>query len=229
MNNTNHKLCIYSGVVFLILFALGWVVIGGLLPPIEPTASATEVATFYQTDTWKIKLGLILAALSVAFYFPWVTALSIHLRRIEGNTPHMAWTQLASGCMGAIIIYLALFFWLAATYRPDRDPQITYLINDLGWLIFTTTVAPFLIQFIALGLGLLNDKSAKPVLPHWLGFYCLVSGSLFLPAAFIFFFKTGPFAWDGLITFWLPVTDFFVWMVVMTVYMLKVANRAESP
>lgn len=227
MNITNQKLCIYSGIAFMALFAIGWVLIGGLLPPIPPSAGAEAVAAFYQTDTWKIKLGLILAALSVAFYFPWVTALSIQLKRIEGDSPHMAWVQLISGCVGAVIIYLALFFWMVATFRPDRDPNITYIVNDLGWLIFTSTVAPFLIQFIALGLGILADKRSAPPLPHWLGFYSLVSASLFLPAAFIFFFKSGPFAWDGLICFWLPLVDFFIWMIVMTIYMLKATIKEQ--
>jgi hypothetical protein len=45
------------------------------------------------------------------------------------------------------------------------------------------------------------------------------------------FFKTGPFAWDGLISWWVPAVDFFGWAVVMMVLTAKAARREgeESP
>jgi hypothetical protein len=38
---------------------------------------------------------------------------------------------------------------------------------------------------------------------------------VFVPAALIPFFKTGPFAWNGVLSFWLPVGLFVVWLFVM--------------
>jgi hypothetical protein len=38
----------------------------------------------------------------------------------------------------------------------------------------------------------------------------------FAPAATIYWFKSGPLAWNGIIPFWLPIGVFFIWMIVNT-------------
>lgn len=49
------------------------------------------------------------------------------------------------------------------------------------------------------------------------------------------FFTTGPFAWNGLMSWWVPATDFFTFFLVMcylTVKALKAEDsdaRAEEP
>jgi len=35
------------------------------------------------------------------------------------------------------------------------------------------------------------------------------------------FFKHGPFAWNGVLAWWIPLTMFFIWFVVMTVLLLR--------
>jgi hypothetical protein len=46
----------------------------------------------------------------------------------------------------------------------------------------------------------------------------------------MFFFKTGPFAWNGLLAFWLPISAFAVWFVVIFLVLKKAIYReAESP
>jgi hypothetical protein len=39
------------------------------------------------------------------------------------------------------------------------------------------------------------------------------------------FFKTGPFAWNGLVGFYIPIGAFTVWIAVMTYYMHTGVNR----
>ena len=38
---------------------------------------------------------------------------------------------------------------------------------------------------------------------------------LSVPSALDSFFKTGPFAWNGLLVFWVPAAAFCVWMAAM--------------
>lgn len=227
MNKHNQRLCIYAGLLFTVLFGIGWWLVAGFLPPPNPKAGAAEIVRFYQTDTWKIRLGLIITVVSVTFYYPWIAAMSVQMKRIEGSGPVYSWTQLSSGACGAFIVYLAGFFWLVATFRPERNPDITYLLSDLGWLLFTTTLAPFLAQVFSIGLAVLSDKNPKPLLPRWFGFYNLAVGVLFIPACIIFYFKSGPFAWNGIFSFWIPLVDFFIWIVVSSVLMLKAVEREE--
>jgi len=48
---------------------------------------------------------------------------------------------------------------------------------------------------------------------------------LFIPGGLIAFFKTGPFAGDGILTFWLPFAVFFGWFVVMFPLFLKAIKQ----
>ena len=34
-------------------------------------------------------------------------------------------------------------WWLTASFRLDRDPQVVQLLNDIGWLQFLGVIAPF--------------------------------------------------------------------------------------
>lgn len=227
MDTRSQSYCWWSGIIFMLMYGLGWWILAGFLPPPSPNATGDEIAQFYQADSWRIRLGLVVAAASCMFYFPWISLISIQMKRIEGSMPTLAWTQLATGTLGGFIIMFTALMWLLASFRPDRDPQVLLLINDMGWLIFTTTLAPFLTQNIVIALAIFQDKSAAPVFPRWLGFYNLATTSLFLPAGLIVFFKAGPFAWNGMLAFWIPLIDFFVWMIVMTIYMSKAINQQK--
>jgi hypothetical protein len=53
---------------------------------------------------------------------------------------------------------------------------------------------------------------------------------LFTPGTIAVFFKDGPFAWNGLFTWYLPLTVFAIWMIAMSALMLKAikTDGAES-
>lgn len=51
---------------------------------------------------------------------------------------------------------------------------------------------------------------------------------LFLPAGIITLFKTGPFAWDGLIAFWIPALVFFICAFAMCALLLKAIRWQEA-
>lgn len=227
MEILQQKLCVWAGVLFMALFAIGWWLLAGFMPPISPGVSGAEVANFYQANTTAIRLGLVITALSCAFYYPWIAALSIQINRIPGMKIH-AWLQLISGATGAFIIYLPMMLWLVASFRLDRDPELILVINDLGWLIFTTTVAPFLVQMLAIAFAILSDRGSPPVFPRWLGFFNLAVPTLFFLATLIVFFKTGPLAWNGVLAFWVPIIDFFIWMIVMTINLFVSINKNDS-
>jgi hypothetical protein len=89
------------------------------------------------------------------------------------------------------------------------------IINDFCWLIFVGMFSPAVLQAFVIGACILSDKRADPVFPRWVGFANLWAAVLFLPGALLPFFKHGPFAWNGLIGFWLVATAFFAWYILM--------------
>ncbi|MCY4426740.1 MAG: hypothetical protein OXC05_06885 [Halieaceae bacterium] len=51
---------------------------------------------------------------------------------------------------------------------------------------------------------------------------------VFLWSGVVLVAKRGPFAYDGLISFWFAVFVFFGWMVVMTVTTFQAVSREEG-
>ncbi|MGQ0699573.1 MAG: hypothetical protein ACT4PZ_15185 [Panacagrimonas sp.] len=223
----HQRMCAWSGLVFGVLFLLGWCVIAGLFPPPSAMASAEEIAAFYGDNNASIRAGLLIAMASCTFYIPWAAVISAQMRRIENVSPVLAQTQALSGTAGMLIFLIPIMIWLTATFRPERDPQLILLLNDLGWLLFTITFAPFVSQNFAIALAILGDRSAKPVFPRWAAYFNIWTCLSFTPAVLIVYFKQGPFAWTGLIGLWIPLTLFSLWIVVMLVLLLR-AIRDEA-
>jgi hypothetical protein len=71
----------------------------------------------------------------------------------------------------------------------------------------------------------LNDSDPEPLFPRWLGFLNLWVALAYVPGSLLAFFKSGPFAWNGIFAFWLAGTVFTVWFIGMTVTLLRAVDR----
>lgn len=221
MNTKNQLICAWAGPVFLLLFFIGFWPISKFFPPHLPSASAAEIAAIYQQDTNMIRLGLLVMMIGSAFLAPFVAVISIQMKRIEGQFPVLAYTQLGSGALGVLILTIPIMVFTATAFRPERSAELTQLFNDLGWMMFVMPFGPAVIQSLAIGLAILSDKRPQPVFPRWLGFFNFWVAVLFLPSGLLTFYKLGPFAWNGLIAFWIPTIVFGAWFMVMFPMLLK--------
>ena len=215
MNTKSQLLCAWSGIAFLILFTIGWVLLARFLPPPSPALSADDVASIYQHNTGAIRFGLMLAMIAGGLTAPWVAVIANQMKRIEGDSPVLTYTMLVAGAAGVMILVFPTIIWTVAAFRPDRSPELIMLLNDFGWLLFVMTFSPFFVQNIVIGLAIFSDDASEPVFPRWLGYFNMWVAILLVPGGLITFFKTGPFAWDGIIAFWLPLVIFFGWFLVM--------------
>jgi hypothetical protein len=66
------------------------------------------------------------------------------------------------------------------------------------------------------------------VFPRWFGFLSIWCGLLYTPGALTFFFKTGPFAWNGLLTFYIAATAFFLWIVSLVILLLRAIGQQKT-
>lgn len=76
-------------------------------------------------------------------------------------------------------------------------------------------------------VGLIAPPKRRPW-PRWVGYLALWLSLLAVPASLIAFFQTGPFAWDGLFGFWVPLTAFVGFFAAMTPLVLE-AIRSMPP
>jgi len=111
--------------------------------------------------------------------------------------------------------------WILGVYRATRSDEVVQLLNDLGWVLIFTPVVAGLLQVFMLGIAVFNSRAAPALFPRWFGFFNIWIGVAFLPGGLLAFFKTGPFAWNGLFCFWLGLSAFGLWFVVTAVMLLK--------
>jgi len=229
MNTNSQLLGVWCGVGFLVLFGLGWWLLAGYLPPTSPALSANEIAAFYQENTGRIRLGLMITMFSAILVAPWVAVIAVQMKRIEGDYPVLAYTMLVAGAAGIVILFLPAMIWTTAAFRPERDAELIMLLNDFGWLLFVMTFSPFFVQNMAVGLAIFSDKAPVPIFPRWLGYLNIWVAILLVPGGVVTFFKVGPFAWDGILAFWMPLVVFFGWFLVMAVALTKAIKQQAAP
>ncbi|HEU4362041.1 MAG TPA: hypothetical protein VFR27_11100, partial [Mycobacterium sp.] len=120
----------------------------------------------------------------------------------------------------------ANIFWLLAAFRPERDPELTQVFNDLAWVTFTTAV-PYLIgQSVIIALAICFDRQPRPVFQPWVAVFNVLVAAALTPAAFVGLALRGPLAWDGALSFWAKNVAIALWIVVMSV-VLGQAIRQE--
>lgn len=221
--------CAWSGPLCTVLAVLGMVVIGGFVPPQAPSDSAAEIADFYTENATQIRVGMVVAMIGFTLFVPFGIAIALQTRRTE-NRPVMTYVQIACVAIAALEGVMAAFIWGAATFRPDAiDPEITRTLNDLGWFAFLFDVPPFTLWIGAVAVAIFRDPGRPPVFPRWVAYFNLWVAFLILPAELIAFFKTGPFAFNGLLALYLPAGLFFVWILVMSVVLIRVINAEREP
>ena len=226
--NTRYQLFgLWSGIAFFFLFWLACVSLSGFVPPPSPTLTGQELLVLYQQHLFGIHLAMMVAMLAALLLVPWSTVLSMQMARIEGPMPMMSITAFGAGVANAVAFYLPFVFWSAGTYRMDRSPELVLMLSDMAWLEFVMLYAPFALQTIAIAIVGLGDKSATPTFPRWFCFLSIWTTILVLPGGFAIFFKTGPFAWNGLFAFWLPVSIFCCYYAALFWLMHKAIKRQD--
>jgi len=219
--------CSWSGLIVLGVTLAGWLVAGVLPLPLGPSDSTGEVVEFYADGGARRTAGFVIATLGIAFYIPFVAVITLHMLRIEGRLPILAFIQLVAGTVAAVLLLVPMLFFAILSFRPDSlDDSVIGFFNDLTWLLFLTPIVPFMIQNVAIGLCILTD--ARETFPRWIGFVNLFVALSFTPDVLAYFFFSGPFGWSGIFIFWLALTTFSVFLVVMAFATRKVNVVSEA-
>ncbi|HEX3614786.1 MAG TPA: hypothetical protein VHU88_24065 [Sporichthyaceae bacterium] len=230
MNARWQRTCIWAGPVTLLLFAIGYWFVAGLVPPISPGHNAAQVAARYAADHDRLRVGLTIAIFCSPFLFAWIAVLHTQLKTVEGDESPLATTVLLTGAMLVLFLFFPLMVLADAAFRTGEPPEITKAINDLGWLLFIAPAGPAVLLAVAMGAAMLSDTSPRPAFPRGVGYFNILMGMSFTGASLCWLFDSGPFAWNGVFPFWIPLVDFGLWVGVNTWAMLRVVNaRAAAP
>jgi hypothetical protein len=222
-----QRLCIWAGLLFMVVLYVGFWLMAGFVPPPSPQNSAAETAKLFSDHSTGIRLGIVLTNLGSGLLCAWYGTLSVQLKRIEGHSSPWTYTQLVGGAASVVIFLIPCGLWEAAAYRPDTDPVLTQRLNDAAWLMFVGLVCTGIMQAVAVGMAILQDERDRPIFPRWSGYLSIWVGLLLLPGALVPFFKDGPFAWTGVFAFWVVLFAFSIWVVALSVLLLGAVTRQE--
>lgn len=228
MNTRMQIICAWAGPAFILVLLPAWAIMG-FLPPIAPGLTAQEVASFYDSNRAAIKVGAIMTMQATVFGVAWTAAIAVQMRRIESDVaPILTYTQLGCGVISYMLFIFPSFLWAVAAFRPERDIQLIYMLNDYAWLALVTPVMSAAIQAWVIGLAILSENRDKPIFPRWAAYLNFWSGIAFLPGALAVFFTTGPFAWNGLFVFWVPLCVFTLWIFTMAALVANAAKKQSQ-
>jgi hypothetical protein len=203
----------------------------GFANPMSPTMSADEVAAFYLDPSHlsRIRYSMILFNWFCIGLILMLTLIVLQIRRMAHRTPIFSYATLACIAGGPTVFLIANLFWLLGAFRPDRNPDLTQLLNDVAWITFTAGVPPFLIgQSVVLALAIHMDRQPQPVFARWVAHFNLVIAAALVPAAFTGLTLSGPVAWDGFLSFWVRNIAIALWIVVMAIVLGRNIYRRRS-
>lgn len=221
-------LCLWAGVASVIFFFMG-LVLAGLMPPPAPSLSAEALAAHFAQNPFGTKFGLIMGMAAATLLVPWSVVLFIQARRAEGREPVASYVVLGAGLVNCVAFIIPFNFWAPAMYRPDIAPESVRLFHDLGWLEFWMLLYPYVLQTVAVAYVGLNYKGETPSpFPRWFCFLSLWTALLVLPAGIVIFFFEGPFAWNGLFAFKIPVGVFCIYYLCAFVVVYKAIRNQQA-
>ncbi|KAJ4243994.1 hypothetical protein NW762_014607 [Fusarium torreyae] len=237
-----------SVIFFVISFA-----IADFIPPPAPSWGAERISQFYQDHTKRIHAGAAINMIAGGFYLPFSAAISYQIRRVPKIPYIIHQVQLASASAGIWTFMLPGIVLAIASYRPDRPAEITHALNDffvckpknntqhpmitmvmiannsslLKWLVAFMPWPTFMVQNFAFAYAIIIDTRKKPLFPKELAFVNLLMPVIFSLATGMHTVYGGPFAWNGIITFYLVGFTFLVQVCADSVFLALAARDEE--
>jgi hypothetical protein len=215
-----------SGPLFVAIYVITFGFLGHNLPsPPSPALNPADLSAWYAKNLSDLRLGWVVSLVFISLYMPWSAQISTQMRRIETHSTILTYLQLIGGALTVFVVSFGMLCWAVATFRPDRDPAIVQMLSDLGWESLELQWALTTMQMVAMALVGLGDKRKTPLFPRWVCFLSIWCGLSFVPASLTLYLKTGPFAWDGLLSFYIPYAAWLVWCLAISIDMAKDVRR----
>lgn len=222
----DQLICWWTIPIFYNIFGLIFVVLTRVMPPPRPDITPEQMVSFFADNRLTIQIGFALLMFFIGFTSVANALIALQIKRMSVS-PVFAYGYIVALAVGALPGCLfAAFAFLAAAFRPDRDPEIIAMLYDLGLLSFVGSLGCFVAQNAVLALAIFLDKN--DVFPKWLAYMSIWMIVTELMAGPVFIFKSGPLAWNGSISFWLGTGVFVLWQFCM-IRLIYVSIKNQTP
>ncbi|WP_099023211.1 hypothetical protein [Mycolicibacterium palauense] len=224
-NIRTQSIALWSGPVVGVVLLLAFIAFPGFWPPMSPTMTAEQVAAFYAEHTAWIRFSQTAFNLCGILLLPFFMVIVVQMKRMRTQSHVFAYCFLTAVVSGATIFALSNIFFLVAAFRPERNPELVQLVNDMAWIIFVAPVGMVVAQLLLLAAAVHFDEADDPVFPRWVAPFSVAVAAAMAPSVCAAVVKTGPLAWDGAVSFWLRAIAFGVFITVMFVVVRRTLHR----
>jgi hypothetical protein len=225
--NLDQWICWWSIPFFYNLFGIVFVYLARLMPPPSPGLTTDQIINFLRSNATHLQIAIVMLSLSLGLASLSSGIIVVQMRRMKGAGPALAYAYLAALAVAALpgCLFCGLMFALAA-FRPDRDPALVVLLYDMGLLSFVGSLGCFIVQYMVFAIAIFLDE--REIFPKWLGYMSIWGVVTELLAIPIWIFRSGPYAWNGLISFFLGTIIFVVWEFCLVVSLYKAIKTQPS-
>lgn len=229
MGLSSMRLCIWSGAAAMVVFLIGVIPIGHLIPPPAAHLGVEDTAAFYRDNAGGIKAGALLVMFGGTMLVPLYVAIAYQLRRIEGRVSPMAVVQLCFGILNAGLFFTMALMWMAAAFRTGRDPSEIQLVSDIAWHIMVIPIPPLFLQSIVIAIVIFRDTSPEPIFPRWVAYFNVWAALMFIPGGTMpMYLKHGALSWQGVLGFYTEVVVYTAFVGVMSVTTWRAIGKEEA-
>lgn len=229
MSARAQRIMIWWGLIFMAIYGLAWVFLLHILPPPPATWSTAQVAQWYVTNATDIKWGASIAGWTSAFLVPYTIVVTAQMWRLEKGKPIWSMLAFAGGTIMSLFLTFPPIIWGTAAFTPTRAPEITATLHELGWLTMVSTDQYYIFLWVAVAVVcLLPNTVVHSPFPRWFGYFTIWNALMLEAGAIAFNAHTGPFAWNGLLVYWVPLTLFVIWLIVLSRLMFTAISEQEA-
>jgi hypothetical protein len=209
-----------SAMIFAAFFPLMHV-----FPPPHPTLTAAQFAGMFRDNRTGFLVGGVVEMCAASIMLIFSGVIAIYMRKIEGEWPFWTYTMMMTVTLGYTTVWYGGLFFSITAFRPEVSDDIMYVWGSASFILMVCAAFTGTVQYAVTGMCILADKHADPILPRWLGYLNLWVGLLSFPGQMVALFLKGPFAWNGILAFWVPSAAFGIWITAMMIQMLKRLDR----
>ncbi|MVU80758.1 hypothetical protein GPX89_26330 [Nocardia sp. ET3-3] len=229
----SQRAILWWGIGLAVVYTVALIFLLQQVPTKNPEWSAEQVNAWYASNQGKIKWGAVIGGWTGAFMMPILAVVAVQMARVEkGGFKIWSALSLVSGALMSLFLMLPPLFWGVAAYSaPRKDSEVTTIMHELGSLTLTTTDQFYV--FLWVGITVIALRPATQLVKHnpfprWFGYVSLWITIMFEAGAFAFVPRTGPFAWNGLLVYWSPLSLFGVWITLQCWLIFRALRGQEA-
>ena len=213
------------GTIFTLFTLVGWLAMAQGLLPVPASLTPEATAAYFAEHSLGMRTGCLLYMVGCGFFAVWIAQLGAMLSEIEGKGPTLSIAGVTCGNGVIAFVMMSCCLWIGAAYRAEAHPDVVVALNDAAWFGFLLTWPTLSVQMITTGVVTLMDRRETPLVPRGVSWFSIFCGIFIVTASGPAWMKTGPFAWNGVLAYYIPMLMWGAWFEIHSWYMLMAVLR----